>query len=133
MCNCLVSLLEGSHWHSTTQDKCPECDSAITEVDFNKKTTPLNNGATFHKGCILQRVAAFSHGNETRKYHFLGMAGKDEVGKTNKRLSWKRTGKQLTTRSENEFLRSQSTTGYYTTNKQLITKICVGFIYPYCN
>ncbi|XP_075085333.1 DNA topoisomerase 3-beta isoform X5 [Nicotiana tabacum] len=53
MCNCLVSLPEGAHRISTTQDKCPECDSTIIEVDFNKKTTPLKDGATLHKGCIL--------------------------------------------------------------------------------
>lgn len=53
MCNCLVSLPEGAHRISTTQDKCPECESTIIEVDFNKKTTPLKDGATLHKGCIL--------------------------------------------------------------------------------
>ncbi|KAL0392491.1 UNVERIFIED_CONTAM: DNA topoisomerase 3-beta [Sesamum radiatum] len=53
MCNCLVSLPEGAHRISTTRDHCPECDSTIIEVDFNKKTTPLKDGATLHIGCIL--------------------------------------------------------------------------------
>ncbi|KAL0366648.1 UNVERIFIED_CONTAM: DNA topoisomerase 3-beta [Sesamum radiatum] len=53
MCNCLVSLPEGAHRISTTKDHCPECDSTIIEVDFNKKTTPLKDGATLHIGCIL--------------------------------------------------------------------------------
>ncbi|KAK6145794.1 hypothetical protein DH2020_019663 [Rehmannia glutinosa] len=53
MCNCLVSLPEGAHRISTTKDRCPNCDSTIIEVDFNKKTTPLKDGATLHVGCIL--------------------------------------------------------------------------------
>ncbi|GFP80697.1 DNA topoisomerase 3-beta [Phtheirospermum japonicum] len=53
MCNCLVSLPEGAHKISTTRDHCPNCDSTIIEVDFNKKTTPLKDGATLHFGCIL--------------------------------------------------------------------------------
>lgn len=53
MCNCLVSLPEGAHRISTTRDHCPNCDSTIIEVDFNKKTTPLKDGATLHIGCIL--------------------------------------------------------------------------------
>ncbi|XP_008792952.1 DNA topoisomerase 3-beta isoform X1 [Phoenix dactylifera] len=53
MCNCLVSLPQGAHRISTTGKKCPECDSTIIEVDFNKRTTPLSDGATLHVGCIL--------------------------------------------------------------------------------
>ncbi|KAL5171259.1 DNA topoisomerase 3-beta [Glycine soja] len=53
MCNCLVFLAQGAHRISTTKDRCPECDSSIIEVDFNKKTTPLEDGATLHHGCIL--------------------------------------------------------------------------------
>ncbi|XP_058093481.1 DNA topoisomerase 3-beta isoform X2 [Magnolia sinica] len=53
MCNCLVYLPQGAHKISTTRDRCPECDSTIIEVDFNKKTTPLSDGATLHVGCIL--------------------------------------------------------------------------------
>ncbi|KAL2531014.1 DNA topoisomerase 3-beta [Forsythia ovata] len=53
MCNCLVFLPEGAHRISTTRDHCPECDSTIIEVDFNKKTTPLKDGATLHVGCVL--------------------------------------------------------------------------------
>ncbi|XP_010926666.1 DNA topoisomerase 3-beta isoform X3 [Elaeis guineensis] len=53
ICNCLVSLPQGAHRISTTGKRCPECDSTIIEVDFNKRTTPLSNGATLHVGCIL--------------------------------------------------------------------------------
>jgi DNA topoisomerase-3 len=53
MCNCLVLLPQGAHRISTTREQCPECDSTIIEVDFNKNTTPLENGATLHVGCIL--------------------------------------------------------------------------------
>lgn len=53
MCNCLVLLPQGAHKISTTREKCPECDSTILEVDFNKKTTPLKDGATLYTGCIL--------------------------------------------------------------------------------
>ncbi|XP_015887107.3 DNA topoisomerase 3-beta isoform X1 [Ziziphus jujuba] len=53
ICNCLVFLPQGAHRISTTQESCPECDSKIIEVDFNKKTTPLEDGATLYSGCIL--------------------------------------------------------------------------------
>lgn len=53
MCNCLVSLPQGAHRISTTSEKCSNCESTIIEVDFNKKTTPLQDGGTLHKGCIL--------------------------------------------------------------------------------
>ncbi|CAK7348924.1 unnamed protein product [Dovyalis caffra] len=53
MCNCLVLLPQGAHRIATTRKRCPECDSAIIEVDFNKNTTPLGDGATLHVGCIL--------------------------------------------------------------------------------
>ncbi|XP_038711610.1 DNA topoisomerase 3-beta isoform X2 [Tripterygium wilfordii] len=53
MCNCLVILPQGAHRISTTRERCSECDSTIIEVDFNKKTTPLEDGATLHAGCIL--------------------------------------------------------------------------------
>ncbi|KAL6185655.1 hypothetical protein ACLB2K_041785 [Fragaria x ananassa] len=53
MCNFLVLLPQGAHQISTTPDRCPECDSTIIEVDFNKKTTPLEDGATLYSGCIL--------------------------------------------------------------------------------
>ncbi|KAK9288869.1 hypothetical protein L1049_017335 [Liquidambar formosana] len=53
MCNCLVFLPQGAHRISTTRERCPECDSTIIEVDFNKKSTPLKDGATLHTGCIL--------------------------------------------------------------------------------
>lgn len=53
MCNCLVFLPQGAHRISTTPDRCPDCDTTIIEVDFNKKTTPLEDGATLYVGCIL--------------------------------------------------------------------------------
>ncbi|XP_057429200.1 DNA topoisomerase 3-beta isoform X2 [Lotus japonicus] len=53
MCNCLVFLAQGAHRISTTKERCPECDSSIIEVDFNKKATPLEDGSTLHRGCIL--------------------------------------------------------------------------------
>lgn len=53
MCNCLVFLPQGAHRISTTRERCPDCDSTIIEVDFNKKTTPLSDGTTLHVGCIL--------------------------------------------------------------------------------
>ncbi|KAG6748637.1 hypothetical protein POTOM_048566 [Populus tomentosa] len=53
MCTCLVLLPQGAHRISTTRERCPECDSTIMEVDFNKNTTPLEDGATLHVGCIL--------------------------------------------------------------------------------
>ncbi|MED6197065.1 hypothetical protein PIB30_053243 [Stylosanthes scabra] len=52
-CNCLVFLAQGAHRISTTKERCSECDSSIVEVDFNKKTTPLEDGSTLHRGCIL--------------------------------------------------------------------------------
>lgn len=52
-CNCLVFLPQGAHRISTTNEKCADCDSTIIEVDFNKKTTPLEDGATLFVGCIL--------------------------------------------------------------------------------
>ncbi|PON95541.1 DNA topoisomerase, type IA [Trema orientale] len=52
-CNCLVFLPQGAHRISTTRDKCPDCNSTIIEVDFNKKTTPLEDGSTLYTGCIL--------------------------------------------------------------------------------
>jgi DNA topoisomerase-3 len=60
MCNCLVFLAEGAHRISTTKERCPECDSSIIEVDFNKKTTPLADGSTLHRGCILCDVLLHS-------------------------------------------------------------------------
>ncbi|XP_062164854.1 DNA topoisomerase 3-beta isoform X2 [Alnus glutinosa] len=53
MCNCLVFLPQGAHRISTTRERCPDCDTTIIEVDFNKKTTPLEDGATLYVGCIL--------------------------------------------------------------------------------
>lgn len=52
-CNCLVYLPYNSHRISTTDEHCNECGSTILEVDFNKKDTPLKDGATIHKACVL--------------------------------------------------------------------------------
>lgn len=52
-CNCLVFLPQSAHRISTTQEQCHECNSKIIEVDFNKKTTPLADGATLYAGCII--------------------------------------------------------------------------------
>ncbi|CAK8567137.1 unnamed protein product [Lathyrus sativus] len=60
MCNCLVFLAEGAHRISATKERCLECDSSIIEVDFNKKTTPLADGSTLHRGCILCDVLLHS-------------------------------------------------------------------------
>lgn len=53
ICNCIVLLPHAAHRITTTDKKCPTCESTIIEVDFNKKTTPLEDGATLHEGCIL--------------------------------------------------------------------------------
>lgn len=72
MCNCLVFLAQGAHRISTTKERCPECDSSIIEVDFNKKTTPLEDGATLHRGCILcdellHSLVEMKHGRSFRQ------------------------------------------------------------------
>ncbi|KAL6526662.1 hypothetical protein OROGR_015752 [Orobanche gracilis] len=71
-CNCLVSLPEGAHRISTTRDHCTDCDSTIIEVDFNKNTTPLKDGATLHVGCILcdellHSLVELKHGKSFRR------------------------------------------------------------------
>lgn len=52
-CNCLVYLPQNAHRIATTDELCAECGSTILEIDFNKTTTPLAEGATLHKACIL--------------------------------------------------------------------------------
>uniref|UniRef100_A0A5K1B5K9 Uncharacterized protein n=1 Tax=Nymphaea colorata TaxID=210225 RepID=A0A5K1B5K9_9MAGN len=76
-CNCLVSLPEGAHRISTTKERCLECDSTIIEVDFNKKATPLSDGSTLYKGCILcdellHSLVEMKHG----KSYFKRMGGR---------------------------------------------------------
>ncbi|XP_057959790.1 DNA topoisomerase 3-beta isoform X2 [Malania oleifera] len=78
MCNCLVFLPEGAHRISTTREQCPECDSTIIEVDFNKKTTPLKDGNTWHAGCILcdellHSLVEMKHGKSFKR---MGMRGR---------------------------------------------------------
>ncbi|ESW35784.1 hypothetical protein PHAVU_001G264300 [Phaseolus vulgaris] len=78
MCNCLVFLAQGAHRISTTKERCPECDSSIIEVDFNKKTTPLEDGATLHRGCILcdellHSLVEMKHG---RSFRHMGSRGR---------------------------------------------------------
>ncbi|KAK1389842.1 DNA topoisomerase [Heracleum sosnowskyi] len=53
MCNCLVFLPEGAYRITTTREHCVKCEPTVLEVDFNKKTTPLEDGATLYTGCIL--------------------------------------------------------------------------------
>ena len=53
LCNCVVLLPRGAHCISLSGKKCPDCGSAILDVDFNKKSSPLDGGATLHAGCIL--------------------------------------------------------------------------------
>lgn len=69
-CSCLVMLPQGAHRISTTDDRCTYCDSMILEVDFNKNTTPLEDGATLHRGCILcdqllHSLVLVKHGRQT--------------------------------------------------------------------
>ncbi|KAF3787597.1 DNA topoisomerase 3-beta [Nymphaea thermarum] len=76
-CNCLVSLPEGAHRISTTKERCLECDSTMIEVDFNKKATPLSDGSTLYKGCILcdellHSLVEMKHG----KSYFKRMGGR---------------------------------------------------------
>ncbi|GFY93088.1 DNA topoisomerase, type IA, core [Actinidia rufa] len=79
-CNCLVFLSEGAHRISTTKEQCSECDSTIIEVHFNKKTTPLKDGATLHIRCILcdellHSLVEMKHG----KYFSRRMGGKGRM------------------------------------------------------
>ncbi|ONM56133.1 DNA topoisomerase 3-alpha [Zea mays] len=69
MCNCIVLLPHAAHRITTTDKKCLTCESTIIEVDFNKKTTPLQDGATLHEGCILcddllHSLIEMKHGSE---------------------------------------------------------------------
>ncbi|KAJ7297715.1 hypothetical protein O6H91_Y040400 [Diphasiastrum complanatum] len=52
-CSCLVYLPENAHKIVTTTECCEECGSTILEVNFNKNTTPLPNGATLYKACLI--------------------------------------------------------------------------------
>ena len=54
MCNYCVFLPEGAKKISLHSDeKCNDCGTTIMTVDFNKKTTPLQDGSTLYKGCPL--------------------------------------------------------------------------------
>ncbi|KAJ8771316.1 hypothetical protein K2173_026493 [Erythroxylum novogranatense] len=84
MCNCLVLLPQGAHRIATTRDQCPECDSKIIEVDFNKNHTPLPDGATFYTGCILcdhllHSLVEVKHGKSFFKR--LGSRGRGRAGR----------------------------------------------------
>jgi len=50
-CNCLVYLPAGAHRVTTLRERCEDCGSALLEVDFNKRTTPLPEGETLYRGC----------------------------------------------------------------------------------
>lgn len=52
-CNCLVYLPQNAHRIATTDEVCVECGSTILEIDFNKTSTPLADGITLHRACIL--------------------------------------------------------------------------------
>ncbi|KAL1358200.1 DNA topoisomerase 3-beta isoform X1 [Arachis hypogaea] len=80
-CNCLVFLAQGAHRISTTKERCAECDSSIVEVDFNKKTTPLEDGSTLHRGCILcdellHSLVEMKHGRGFRRMGSRGGRGR---------------------------------------------------------
>ncbi|KAJ4827020.1 hypothetical protein Tsubulata_033804 [Turnera subulata] len=81
MCNCLVLLPQGAHRIATTRERCPECDSTIIEVDFNKNATPLEDGATLHVGCILcdallHSLVEVKHGKSFFKRRGMGGRGR---------------------------------------------------------
>lgn len=82
MCNCLVFLAQGAHRISTTKERCPECDSSILEVDFNKKTTPLADGSTLHRGCILCDVLLHSLVEMKHGRGFKSSRGRGRGGRT---------------------------------------------------
>lgn len=52
-CSNLVYLPHNAHKIAVCQERCEECGSALLEVNFNKNSTPLSNGATLHKACLL--------------------------------------------------------------------------------
>ncbi|GBG76124.1 hypothetical protein CBR_g21873 [Chara braunii] len=52
-CNCLVYLPENAHKVAVAEEKCDECGSALLEVNFHKNLTPLQDGNTLYKGCVI--------------------------------------------------------------------------------
>ncbi|XP_050292586.1 DNA topoisomerase 3-beta isoform X1 [Quercus robur] len=102
MCNCLVFLPQGAHKISTTQERCPDCDSKIIEVDFNKKTTPLEDGATIYVGCILcdellHSLVEMKHGKSF--YKRMGSRGRGRgAGRGRGRSSGKRVDPKMSFR-----------------------------------
>ena len=102
MCNCLVFLPQGAHKIATTQERCPDCDSKIIEVDFNKKTTPLEDGATIYVGCILcdellHSLVEMKHGKSF--YKRMGSRGRGRgAGRGRGRSSGKRVDPKMSFR-----------------------------------
>ncbi|XP_021888952.1 DNA topoisomerase 3-beta isoform X1 [Carica papaya] len=100
-CNCLVFLPEGAHRIATTQDRCSDCDSTILEVDFNKKTTPLENGATLHTGCILcdellHSLVELKHGRSFSKRMGMRRRGRGRgMGRGGSRGKFRGSGKMV--------------------------------------
>ncbi|CAN6722764.1 unnamed protein product [Malus baccata var. baccata] len=95
MCNFLVLLPQGAHQISTTRERCPDCDSTILEVDFNKKTTPLENGETLYTGCIL--CDELLHSLVEMKYgkSFFGSRGRGRGRRGGHRGRGRGTGKKV--------------------------------------
>ncbi|XP_009371098.1 DNA topoisomerase 3-beta isoform X1 [Pyrus x bretschneideri] len=95
MCNFLVLLPQGAHQISTTRERCPDCDSTILEVDFNKKTTPLENGETLYTGCIL--CDELLHSLVEMKYgkSFFGSRGRGRGRRGGHRGRGRATGKKV--------------------------------------
>eukprot|EP01094_Clydonella_sp_ATCC50884_P016000 TRINITY_DN2668_c0_g3_i1.p1 TRINITY_DN2668_c0_g3~~TRINITY_DN2668_c0_g3_i1.p1 ORF type:complete len:846 (+),score=211.68 TRINITY_DN2668_c0_g3_i1:225-2762(+) len=52
-CNFMVYLPEGAHKIRCSKNSCERCGCTLLIVDFNKKTTPLADGETHYKACVL--------------------------------------------------------------------------------
>eukprot|EP00271_Cylindrocystis_brebissonii_P005978 TRINITY_DN1845_c0_g1_i9.p1 TRINITY_DN1845_c0_g1~~TRINITY_DN1845_c0_g1_i9.p1 ORF type:complete len:630 (+),score=80.22 TRINITY_DN1845_c0_g1_i9:2116-4005(+) len=53
-CNCLVYFRSKPMRVATTEEKCEECGSTVLLVEYGKKgETPLKDGETVHRGCVL--------------------------------------------------------------------------------
>eukprot|EP00249_Psilotum_nudum_P012211 c23652_g1_i1 orf=91-2673(+) len=52
-CSCIVYLPQNAHRIATMDEQCAECGSTILEIEFNKNSTPLEDGTTSHNACIL--------------------------------------------------------------------------------
>ncbi|KAK8805506.1 hypothetical protein WA158_002162 [Blastocystis sp. Blastoise] len=53
-CNYLIKFTTPIHMIRVLYDeKCPECESSLLNIEFNKTNTPLHDGKTSYEGCIL--------------------------------------------------------------------------------